>query len=255
MPEGFGDRQRDLAIGYASLGLFLGSLAILVWFLLSGVDRGAEDFGDALGRSILGAAGARGDGRATFNILLIAGWVLLRSLTARPRFKAAILRRVPAHLEPAVHALVASASLVLVCLLFRPIPRVVYALEGGAVLLARLLFWGGWALFAWCWLHRDLLEMVGLRPILRHHGGAAAPAAVFRPSGPFLWVRHPVELALLVAFWSAPLLTVGHLLFAALMTVDVLVGIDLEDRRLLAEGGPGYLEYARRVPQILPLFR
>ena len=247
-----GERTRDLTIGYASLGLFLLSVGILIWFLMAGVDRGAEDTADLLERSLFSATGGRGDARATFNVLLVLAWGWLHSVLARPRVKATLARRIPAHLDAAFYALVASAGLILVCLLYRPIPRVVYVLEGGPALLTRLLFWGGWVLFAWCWLHIDLLDVVGLRPILRRRDGSAPPPADFRPGGPFLWVRHPVELAFLIAFWAAPMMTTGHLLFAAVMTLYTFLGIDLEDRRMLASRGPEYLEYVRRVPQIFP---
>jgi hypothetical protein len=248
-------RTLDLTIGYGSLGLFLLSIAVLIWFLLAGVNRGAEDFGDVLGRSLRTAAGGRDDGGATFDALLVLAWGFLHSLLARPRLKQALARRIPDHYVPAAYALIASAGLILICVLYRPIPRVVYALDGGPALLVRLLFWAAWLLFAWCWLHLDLLEVVGLRPILHRLRGAAPAPAPFRPGGPFLWVRHPVELAFLVAFWAAPLMTVGHLLFAAVMTLYTFIGIDLEDRKMLGLGGPEYADYIRRVPQIVPFPR
>jgi protein-S-isoprenylcysteine O-methyltransferase Ste14 len=249
-------RTFDLTIGYGSLGLFLASIAVLIWFLLAGVNRGAEDLGDVLGRSLRAAAGGRGNASATYNALLVLAWGFLHSLLARPRLKQALARRIPDHYVPAAYALIASAGLILLCVLYRPIPRVVYVLDGGPALLVRLLFWAAWVLFAWCWFHLDLLEVVGLRPI-RQGAGDAAPAAAapFRPGGPFLWVRHPVELAFLVAFWAAPMMTVGHLLFAAVMTLYTFIGIDLEDRKMLGLGGPEYADYIRRVPQIVPFPR
>jgi protein-S-isoprenylcysteine O-methyltransferase Ste14 len=252
---GAGDRRAvDLAIGYGSVALFAVSIGILFWFLITGVDR-PEPYEDALDRGIRRVTEGRGDARATFNILLVVAWGFLHSLLARPRFKERIHRLAAAHLEPAIYSLVAGAGLVAVCLLYRPIGRVVWALDGGAALLVRLLFYAGWALFVYCWFHLDLMEVAGLRPILRQHEGAARPSAPFRPGGPFLWVRHPVELAFLIVFWAAPTMTVGHLLFASVMTLYTFVGIDLEDRKMLVLQGAEYLDYVKRVPQILPLPR
>ena len=101
----------------------------------------------------------------------------------------------------------------------------------------------------------DLLEVTGLRPIRRYLDGTVRPPEPFRPAGPFLWVRHPVELSFLLAFWAAPIMTRGHLLFAALMTLYTFIGIDHEDRRMLDLHGAAYADYMKRVPQILPLFR
>lgn len=254
MDEKARQRTIELSTGYASLALFGVSIAVLVWFLLSGLGR-PEAFPDSLERELRRATEGRGDARATFDILLVAAWGFVHSLLARPGIKARLHRIVRPHLEPAIYSMVASVTLILLCLLYRPIPREVFALEGGPALLTRLLFYGGWALFIYCWFHLDLLEVVGLRPILRHLDGAERPVEPFRPSGPFLWVRHPVELAFLIAFWATPTMTVGHLLFASVMTLYTFVGIDLEERKMLSLQGAEYVEYVKKIPQILPLPR
>ncbi len=248
------ERVVDLSFGYASLALFGASIAVLIWFLVLRIDQ-PSDTGDAIERSIRSAIDGRGDASATFDALLVAAWGFLHSLMARPRFKVKMQKVLRPHLEPALYAVVASGGLIALCLLWRPIPREVYALEGGAALLARIIFYAGWALFLYCWFHIDLLEIVGLRPIFRYLDGEAAPLEPFHPTGPFVWVRHPVELAFLVAFWAAPRMTVGHLLFASLMTIYTFIGIDLEDRRMLDLHGAGYQDYLKKVPQIIPLPR
>jgi len=248
------DRAIDLTLGYASLLIFAASIGVLVWFLWALVDAPAEAYDAAPGwlrRTLEGP----GDARATFDALLILAWGFLHSFMARAAFKAWLQRLLRPHLHAALYAIVSSGGLIALCLLYRPIDREVYALEGGAVLLTRLLFYGGWALFVYCWLHLDLLEVVGLRPILRHHHGQGPGDGAFRPTGPFLWVRHPVELAFLIAFWSTPRMTVGHLLFAALMTLYTFIGVDLEERKMLDLYGAGYLDYMKRVPQLIPLPR
>jgi protein-S-isoprenylcysteine O-methyltransferase Ste14 len=116
----------------------------------------------------------------------------------------------------------------------------------------RVVFWGAWALFVWCFAHIDPLDITGVRQILDFLRGADRPPAPFHPSGPFLWCRHPVELSFVIAFWAAPRMTAGHLLFASLMTLYTLVGIDLEDRRMLRRHGAAYQEYIARVPQLVP---
>jgi len=247
-------RTIDLAIGYGSVALFVVSIGVLFWFLAWGVDR-PEAFSEALDRGIRRATEGRGDARATFNILIVLAWGVLHSLSTRPRVREQFRRFVPPHLDSAVYSLVASVGLIAVCLLYRPMAWPVWKLAAGPALLARLVFCAGWGLLAYCFAHLDLREVTGLRPILRHHGGTSAPPAPFRPTGPFLWVRHPVELALLIAFWAAPTMTSGHLLFSLVMTVYTFVSIDLEDRRMLEIQGAAYLEYVKRVPQILPLPR
>src|SRR5262245_10379210 len=165
-------RHVDLSIGYASLGLFGISIGILIWFLLKQVDT-PEPVGDFLQRQFEGEG--RGDARATFNILLVLAWGFLHSLMARPRFKVHLQKILRPHLEPALYSIVASAGLIGVCLLYRPIPRTVYQLEGGAALLVEILFYAGWGLFVYACFHLDVLEVVGLRPIFRCLDGTPKP--------------------------------------------------------------------------------
>lgn len=248
------ERSLHLAIGYSSLGLFAVSIGVLIWFLLARLDV-SEPLSDSFFRQLERATEGRGDSSATFNIILVLAWGLLHSLMTRRGFKDRIQKVIRPHLEAAAYSLVASGGLIAVCLLYRPIPREVYALEGGPALLVRLLFFAAWALFVYCFFHLDLLEVTGLRPILRYLDGTARPPEPFRAAGPFLWVRHTVELAFLVAFWAAPIMTRGHMLFASLMTLYTFVGIDHEDRRMLDLHGPAYADYMKRVPQIVPLPR
>lgn len=254
MPSSVQKRQAELSLGYASLALFAASIVMLAWFLAQLVDR-PEPLLTFVHEEIESATEGRGDARATFNVLLMLGWGFLHSLMTRPRFKTHLQKVIRPHLEPAVYSIVSSAGLIAVCLLYRPIAHEVYALEGGAALLTRLLYHAAWVLFIYCFFHLDVLEVAGLRPILRCVDGVSKPLEPFRPTGPFLWVRHPVELAFLVAFWAAPRMTTGHLLFATVMTFYTFLGVDHEDRRMLDLHGPGYAEYLKKVPQILPLPR
>ncbi|MEZ5403475.1 MAG: hypothetical protein R2729_27590 [Bryobacteraceae bacterium] len=76
---------------------------------------------------------------------------------------------------------------------------------------------------------------------------------MFRAIGPYKSVRHPMMLAFLVAFWSAPLMTVGHLVFASLMTTYILAGIYFEERSLAAEHGHAYRKYQASVSMLIPM--
>jgi protein-S-isoprenylcysteine O-methyltransferase Ste14 len=95
-------------------------------------------------------------------------------------------------------------------------------------------------------------DLFGLRQVWLHLRGRQYTRVRFATPAPYRFVRHPLYLGFLLAFWAAPTMTVAHLLFAAVTTVYILLAIQFEERDLAHEHGDSYHEYRRRVPMLLP---
>jgi methanethiol S-methyltransferase len=170
---------------------------------------------------------------------------------ARTRAKAWLARFVPAHLERTAYVWVASLLFMVVCVLWVPVAGVVWHLEAPAAFLGLALQVAGLAITLASALLLDVLDLGGVRQVLRARRGepledeSVAPAITSR--GPFGWVRHPIYLGWLLMTFPAPTMTAGRLLFAAVSTFYLVVAIPWEERSLERQHGEAYRAYQRAV--------
>jgi protein-S-isoprenylcysteine O-methyltransferase Ste14 len=116
-----------------------------------------------------------------------------------------------------------------------------------------------WMLFAYGWLqvlvmtfYIDHFDLFGLRQVWLHLRGRQYTRVPFVQPAPYRMVRHPLYLGFIIAFWSAPTMTVGHLLFAAVTTAYIVVGALLEERDLVDLFGDDYRRYRQQVSMLVP---
>lgn len=186
------------------------------------------------------------------DMILLGLFAVQHSVMARPAFKRWWTRIIPHSCERSTYVLISSLLLVLIFWQWRPIPITIWHVEGLPAAALTAIFWTGWLIALASTFQIDHFELFGLRQAVEALRGAAARMQAFKT--PFLYrlVRHPLMLGLLIAFWAAPHMTAGHLLFAVMNTAYILVGVRLEERDLIAEFGASYEYYRQRVPMLMP---
>jgi steroid 5-alpha reductase family enzyme len=110
----------------------------------------------------------------------------------------------------------------------------------------------GWLLVLLSTFLINHFELFGLHQIANHLAGKPMPSPRFKAPLLYKLVRHPIYLGFVIAFWAAPVMTVGHLLFAAVTTAYIIIGIQLEEHDLVDLFGDEYRRYRDRVSMLVP---
>jgi len=186
-------------------------------------------------------------------LLLLLLFGLQHSVMARRSFKAWWTGIVPPIVERSTYVVASSLVLAMVMACWTPIASpVAWRVDGPAAVLLWTGFGIGWGVVALSTFLLDHFELFGLRQAFSTLAKRPAPAAEFRTPLLYRHVRHPLYLGFLVAFWSVPVMTAGHLVFSLGMSAYILVGIAFEERDLVAQFGERYRAYRRQVGMLLP---
>lgn len=224
------------AVYLATLGGFAGLFCFLMGIgLPRTVDRGPG------GSAILALA---------VDVGLILVFALQHTVMARPSFKRWWTRHVPSPIERSTYMLLTLVALAMLYWLWRPIPGVVWDFQGAAMWAGYAAHGIGWSIFGVSLFLLDHLELAGLRQSwLRGRGGKTQLETPLL----YRWARHPMMVGWIVIFWATPRMTLGHLLFAAGMTLYIVAALHFEERNLVEAFGDEYRQYQREVPRLLPL--
>jgi methanethiol S-methyltransferase len=240
--------RRMLVVGYglAAYVIALASVVYTVGFVANvGVPRGIDDGQVApLGVAIV------------INTALLGLFAVQHTVMARPAFKRWLTRFVPAAVERSTFVLAASLVLVLLLWQWQPMPETIWSVEAG---WGRTSLYGlyllGWATVVASTFMIDHFDLFGFRQVMARARDRTHVPPSFRVRWLYRFVRHPMMVGFVIAFWAAPEMSQGRVLFAVLGTGYILVGVRLEERDLRQYLGEDYARYETEVPQLVPRLR
>lgn len=187
------------------------------------------------------------------NFALLMLFALQHSGMARRRFKDWLLRFVPEAAERSTYVLAACLTMGLLFWQWRPLPGIVWEVRDPANRMAIWVLYGaGWTLVAAGCFICNHLHLFGLGQVITYFRRRTYEPPAFRMSMVYRYVRHPLMLGFIVTFWSAPTMTSGRLLLAAVSTLYILIAIRLEERDLIATIGKSYARYMRQTSSLIP---
>jgi methanethiol S-methyltransferase len=188
------------------------------------------------------------------DLLLLTIFAVQHSGMARPGFKALWTRLVPEALERSTYVLFTSACLIALFVFWRPIPRLLWSVEATgfrAFLLAVSML--GWFIALVSTFLINHFDLFGLRQVYLTAKNKAPAPLRFRTPVLYRLVRHPLYLGFILAFWAAPTMTLGHLVFSLATLGYIVLAIQFEERDLLLEYGDQYATYRLEVRGLVPI--
>lgn len=189
----------------------------------------------------------------SINLALVMLFALQHSIMARASFKKHLIKIIPKAAERSTYVLFSGLALGLICLYWQPLDGYVWQVEneaGRALLSTGYIF--GWLFSLFSTFIINHFELFGLRQIYLNLISKPEPPVTFQEKLFYKWVRHPVQLGVLIGIWLAPAMSYSHLMLSVTLTIYIFIGLRYEERDLIATLGNTYKEYQRRVRMLLP---
>ncbi len=187
------------------------------------------------------------------NLGLVLLFGLQHSVMARWSFKQAWTKIIPEPAERPTFVLATVACLIAAYVFWSPMTTEIWRFDGPVAVYTILAIQAaGWLILVGATFALNHFHLFGLTQAWSAFRSRAVPELEFRTPWMYRVVRHPIQLGILLGIWAAPVMTVGHCVFATAMTMYMFVGLFFEERDLVRRFGQRYLAYRRDVPKILP---
>jgi methanethiol S-methyltransferase len=180
---------------------------------------------------------------AVINLCLISLFGLQHSLMARPWFKGHVMAHVPAAFQRATYVHAANLCLLSLIVFWQPIDTEVWSTSAPLRDLLWIAFVAGWLILLFGALSFGIFDLLGIDQMRAWVSDRPSPAPRLKTGLLYRAFRHPMYVGVLLAMWSAPRMTVGHLLLASGMTLYVLIAMRYEERDLARSFGKAYQQW------------
>jgi protein-S-isoprenylcysteine O-methyltransferase Ste14 len=188
------------------------------------------------------------------NALLLSLFAIQHSVMARRGFKRWWTKIIPKSIERSTFVLLTSLILLLIFWQWRPMLGTVWNVESNfGIFIFTVMFWFGWFVVFVATFMINHFDLFGLRQVYLNFIGKEYTPLKFQENILYKYVRHPIMLGFIIAFWASPTMTVGHLVFALATTGYILFAIQLEERDLISEHGKKYEYYRQRASMLFPI--
>lgn len=189
------------------------------------------------------------------NTLLLLLFVAQHTIMARPGFKRWWTKWVPAPVERSTFILVASLCLMLMMWQWQPMGGVIWEVRGMAGKgFLTFFFFLGWGLVFISTLLINHFDLFGLREVWKYYQEQPYEQVSFRTPLFYRFVRHPLYVGFLLAFWCTPVMSASHLFFAILTTAYLFTAVQFEERDI-SVFGEKYRQPGKQTPMILPFIK
>ncbi|RMF28570.1 MAG: isoprenylcysteine carboxylmethyltransferase family protein [Bacteroidetes bacterium] len=189
------------------------------------------------------------------NAVLLGIFAIQHSVMARQGFKRWWTKIIPPEIERSTYVLISSLLLILLFSKWEPMGGVIWNVEDQSWSVAICaLFFLGWGIVLLSSFLINHFDLFGLRQVWLQLQGKPYTPVTFRTPLFYKWVRHPLYLGFIIAFWAIPKMTVAHLVFAIATTAYILIAAKFfEEKDLVRFYGEQYKDYQRRVSMIIPM--
>jgi methanethiol S-methyltransferase len=187
------------------------------------------------------------------NAALLSLFALQHSIMARPAFKRWWTEFVPEPIERSTYVLLASICLLLLFRYWQPMGGIIWQVESETThLILQALCLLGFGIVLVSTFLINHFDLFGLRQVWLYFTGKPYEPLPFRTPFFYKYVRHPLYLGFMIAFWATPVMTSAHLFFAVMTTAYMLIAIQLEENDLVRHFGAKYVQYKRSAPMLIP---